>query len=299
VTDNLSLESFFADWFCPLFLRSRTDNTRRLYRTTIRTFGRFLARTPTLEDFSDLVVNRFLDWYRRTGHSPFSVNKERSNLLAMWRFAARKRLVDEWPDVKAEVEPERVPQAWTADQIVRLMSACEVQTGTIGGVAAADWWRALHLVAWDTGERIGAIRDLEWVHADLVAGYMLVPAELRKGKRRDRLYRLAGDTIQALRKILLPKREKIFPWPYSRTYLWNRYSRLLRKAGLPHDSKSKFHRMRRSVASHYEAAGGNATELLGHSSRSVTLAYLDPRIVPQHHAVDLLFRPGDRPGSAT
>jgi integrase len=55
--------------------------------------------------------------------------------------------------------------------------------------------------------------------------------------------------------------------------------------------------MRRSVASHYEAAGGNATELLGHSSRSVTLAYLDPRIVPQQHAVDLLFRPGDRPGN--
>lgn len=40
-----------------------------------------------------------------------------------------------------------------------------------------------------------------------------------------------------------------------------------------------------------EAAGGNATELLGHSSRKVTRqSYLDPRITGPPAAVDLLFR---------
>ena len=38
---------------------------------------------------------------------------------------------------------------------------------------------------------------------------------------------------------------------------------------------------------------GNATELLGHSSRKITRAYLDPRIVRRTSAIDLLFRPGE------
>lgn len=288
----LLLQTFYTDHFAPLFLRSRSDNTRRLYGTSIRTFSRYLTRPATLEDLNDTTVNRFLDFYRHIPRSPFSVNKERSNLLAMWRFACRKGFLTEWPDVAPEVEPERIPQAWTADEIARLLHACERVVGTIGGVPAAAWWRALHLVCWDTGERIGAVRDLEWPHADLIGGYMLVPAELRKGKRRDRLYKLAPDTVDALQGITLPIRASIFPWPYCRTYLWNRYGRLLRQAGLPCGRLSKFHRIRRSVATHYEAAGGNATELLGHSSRSVTLAYLDPRIIHKQQAVDLLFRPG-------
>jgi integrase len=81
-------------------------------------------------------------------------------------------------------------------------------------------------------------------------------------------------------------RRLLFPWPYSPSTLYNHYSRLLRRAGLPDDRKSKPQRMRRSFASHLEAAGGNATAALKHSSRKVTeRAYLDPRIVGgQNHA---------------
>lgn len=63
--------------------------------------------------------------------------------------------------------------------------------------------------------------------------------------------------------------------------------------GLPDNRLYKFHAIRKSVASHYEAAGGNATELLGHTSRKITRAYLDPRIVRKKSAIDVLFRPGE------
>lgn len=287
-----TLADFYRDYFEPLFLRSRSDNTRRLYQTSIRTFSKYLQRPARLEDLNDLTVNRFLDYYRRIPRSPYSANKERSNLLAIWRFACRKRFLEEWPDVMPDVEPDRIPQAWTADQIARLLATCETERGRIGPIPAASWWRTLHLVAWDTGERIGAIRDLQWHHVDLISGHILVPAELRKGKRRDRLFRIADDTVACLREMQSPPRPEVFPWPYSRTYLWHLYNRLLVRAGLPSDRHCKFHRIRRTVATYYEAAGGNATELLGHSSRSVTLAYLDPRILPAQQAVDLLFRPG-------
>src|SRR3972149_2710176 len=113
----LSLQMFYTEHFAPLFLRSKSDNTRRLYGTSIRTFSRFLNRPATLADLTDLTVNQFLDHYRHIPRSPFSVNKERSNLLAIWRFACRKGFLQEWPDVAPEVEPERIPQAWTADKI--------------------------------------------------------------------------------------------------------------------------------------------------------------------------------------
>jgi integrase len=40
-----------------------------------------------------------------------------------------------------------------------------------------------------------------------------------------------------------------------------------------------FHAIRRSAASHYAAAGGDAVEMLDHSSPSITKRwYLDPRL---------------------
>lgn len=290
-----TLQAFFADFYAPLALRSRTKNTRRLYATTIRNLERFLQRRASLEDLNDLTVNRFLTWFRCLPRSAWTTNKERANLLAIWRFACRKQFLQVWPDVALESQPERVPQAWTQDQLARLFAAAAEEPGVIGGAMARHWWTALLLVSWDTGERIGAVRDLEWRHVDLASGWLLVPAELRKGKRRDRSYRLASDTVAQLKKIYHPQRQNIFPWDDDRNSIWRRFGRILKRAGLPADRRSKFHRIRRSVASHFEAAGGNATELLDHAKRATTLAYLDPRIVPKVQAIDLLFRPQPRP----
>ena len=104
---------------------------------------------------------------------------------------------------------------------------------------------------------------------------------------------------QVVRLIEKPKRELIFPWPNCLTYLWDSYKKILIRADLPHDYKSKFHRMRKSVASHFEAAGGNATALLDHSHRRTTEKYIDPTICVRQHAVDLLFRPDMNDGGAT
>jgi integrase len=287
---TLSLPDFYRSYYEPLKLRSRSRNTRRLYETSIRSFQKFLARVPMLSDFTDEGVNRYLSWFRLLPRAPASVNKERNNLLAIWRFAARKRLVADWPDVDPEVEPKRIPQAWTQDQVARIFKAIETEPGLIASIPANDWWRGLLLVAWDTGERIGALTGLRWDAVDLQNGWVLCVAETRKGQRADKIYKLADDTIQTLRSIKRPFKY-VFYWPYDKNYLWAKYGKILERAGLPNDRRSKFHRVRKTVASYFEAAGGNATELLGHSRRSITECYLDPRIVRHTQAVDLLFRP--------
>jgi integrase len=63
---------------------------------------------------------------------------------------------------------------------------------------------------------------------------------------------------------------------------------------LPTDREHSFHCIRKTGASFADAAGADASKLLGHSSRSVTERhYLDPSIAKRDHAVDFLFRPGD------
>lgn len=283
---------YFEQQYLPLRLRSRSRNTIRLYRHTFRTFDKFLARPAVLADLNDATVSRLLTWCREQGLSPRSANKLRDQLLAIWRFACRKGTLSVWPDVEPEPEPVRIPQAWTPQQLDALFAEIRKCEGWIGKLKASLWWHALHLVLFDTAERIGAVRQLTWDNVDLATGWVRFPAETRKGGRHDRAYRIDQETIEALKLIQLPWRADVFTWPYDAAYLYVRYRRLLVRAGLPADRMSKFHRMRRTTASMFEAAGGNASELLGHSSRAVTRKYLDPRLIQAPQAIDKLPRPG-------
>lgn len=291
------IRDFYSQQFEPLRLRSRTADTKRLYRTTLNNFGLFLGREAELADLTDETVNRFLGWFLALPRSPYSVNKERSNLLAIWRWAYRRTnpggepYVREWPSVEPEIQPEDEPIAWLEHELDLLFSICRAQPGRIGRLQAGSFWYALSCVLWDSGERITCIMETTWDMVDLTGGWLVLPAKLRKGRRRGRVVKLHQQTINALAAIREPERQKVFAWPYSHTYLWKKYGDVLRSGKLPADRYSKFHRLRKSVASYYEQAGGNATELLTHSNRRVTRRYLDARITGQKHASDLLRRP--------
>ena len=97
----------------------------------------------------------------------------------------------------------------------------------------------------------------------------------------------------ALAKMLTPERDLLFAFPWCLGTFYNHYTRLLKDAGLPSTRRDKPQKMRRSFASHLEAAGGNATEALGHSTRKLTeRSYIDPSIVTKPPPNRLLFRIG-------
>lgn len=275
-------------------LRSARPNTRRNYEINLRHFDRFCGRPATIDDLTDDQVTDCMWWLFDDGsRAARTANKFRDVILATWRLLHRKGLVDRWPDVPPLPEPDRAPVAWTRQQLKRLWDACESQQGMIHNIPARHWWHCLHAVLWDSAERITAVTLLEWADVDLETGHAKCRAENRKGGRADRVYRLHPDTVTALSGIQRSRNTLVFPWPYCRTYLWPRYGKLLAEAELPSDRWHKFHCLRKSVASWFEAAGGNATELLGHSSRRITRRYLDPRVISPQQATDLLFRPGE------
>jgi hypothetical protein len=90
----------------------------------------------------------------------------------------------------------------------------------------------------------------------------------------------------------------VFPWPRCRSYLWRRLEIILERAGLPAGRKDKFHRIRKTTASYYQAAGGSAQWLLDHADPATTRKYLDPRIVRGQSAPDIIPPIGLPPAAA-
>lgn len=280
-----------------LRLRTATEATLKLWQIALRHFDRYLERDAMLSDLTDVVVTGFAFWRRQQGVSPATVNKDLDSILALWRWCHRQRLVQPWPNVEREREYLRAPVAWTPEEFHQLMLAAAQQQRKIRGLelTQADVWIPLLLIAYDTGERIGAVIALTWRDVDLQARWIRFPAESRKNRRRDNAVQIHADTAAAIERLRLTgwqKRDSVFPLAFHNTsHLYYLFDRLLRAAGLPADRRHKFHCIRRTVASHYEAAGGNATELLGHAARRTTEAYLDPRIVTKTPPHELLWRP--------
>ena len=282
----MTLTKFFHDIYRPQRLLGKSDNTTRLYLISIRNFGRTLTTEPTLADLTDLNLIRHIQRMRDAGRSPATCNKDRAQLLTLWRHAHRLGLVAVYPNVPQLIEPIRTPEAWLAGDIARLFDAIDKQTGHFGRVPRRLWWRTLLLLCLDTGERIGAVRQARW---DWLCGdWLRIPAEARKGGRRDRAYRLSVDTLGHLAEVRTRSPVDVFPWPYCPVYLWTLFGDLLKSAGLPSDRRHKFHMLRRTTASVVHAAGMDAQDVLDHQYRRTTQRYLDPRFAPNRQACDAL-----------
>lgn len=294
VSSELSV--LFETLYLPHKLARAAASTIYQYRLNLKRFEQHLGRPPLLTDLRDAEINAGIGFLMRAkpdglGLSAASASKFRDDLIALWGFLARKRIAPDFPDVEPVLEPKRVPVAWTREQLVALWQYLERLPGNLDGVSAADWFLSLHSVLWDTGARIGELLACKWTQLD--GQWLTCHAETRKGRLSDRLYQLHPRTVELLDRIRYPEREKIWPWPYQREYLWAKYGEILKRAGLPSDRKRKFHCMRKSVASHITALCGigDAQTAMGHSSAGMTRdVYVDPKIAGQSGPANKLFR---------
>lgn len=290
------LQQFFDTVYRPLRLRGRSPNTNRLYGCTIRSLGKHLGRPATIADVGDeLLLASFLEARAAAGLSPFSVEKERGQLMALARFAFERGVNPRMPSCPPTPLPERIPESWRADDLGRLMRAAEGMRGMVAGVPEGVFWPALLSVCYDSGERIGAIMQCR--QADLRGNLLTIRAAMRKGRRADRVVSLSPATMERLRAAHVPGQDLLFGWPKAHTYLWDRLHAILAAAGLE-GRRIGFQQVRRTGASLLAAAGGGTTGYLGHAVGSGDKVarrwYVDPRLTPQRPAWELL-PPIDRP----
>lgn len=282
------LTKFFADHYRPRRLLGKSENTARLYLLSIRSFAKTIERSPVLSDLTDVNLIRHMQRVLDLGRSPATANKDRAQLVTLWRLAYQLKLHDTWPSVPILTEPERSPTAWLSQELQSLFLVIDRQTGDFCGVPRSIWWRAMVLLCLDTGERIGAVAIAQWSWVN--GEWLTVTAEARKGKKRDKTFKLSEDTLKALQSLRDSGSYgvKMFPWPYCRMYLWSLYKRLLVEAKLPSGRRDKFHKLRRTTASTVHAAGLDAQDALDHEYRRTTKRYLDPRFMRDRQPCDVL-----------
>lgn len=278
------LRNVLTEFYGPL--TGICDRTIALYDYTLRSWGELLGRPPETTDLEELAVARFLQHRVRT-KSAATAAKDRAQIRACWEFCARRGLCQTWPQVPRIIVPERVPEAWLIDELQRVIDSARQEPLTYCGFPGSLVFPAILLTAYSTGERIGAIMSL--LCRDVRGCSVIFRAESRKGGRRDVFRDISVACADALLAVKRGPDDTAIPWDRHETYIYNRLDIILRRAGLPHGRRDKFHKVRKTTASFYEAAGGSAQQLLDHSSPSVTRRYLDPRIVkPQDSAPSML-----------
>lgn len=270
------LTNFFADYYRPLRLRGKSPRTSLLYRNTLTQYERWLGRPAEVEkDLDDLQISRYLE-HRSQNRSLLTSERERNQLCALWRLACDRGLLTIRPCVPPTVIPERVPECWTPQEVARLVETCRNLSGKIGDIPRRVFWTSLVMTLYQSAERCGAI--LAVTKSQYRRPSILVTAEQRKGRKRDKLHQFSDDVCDLLDVMVKSDNgPQLFSWPKNHNYLWYCFGKIVETAGLGKGRRNKFHSLRRAAATHFAAGGGDPVSLLDHSSPRVTRAYLDPR----------------------
>jgi integrase len=280
-----------CDFLHTVYVPSRlqlSPKTIKQLETTIRLLERWAGRHVVLGDLTEDLVRRFLLAYL-ADHSPGSTNLRRCDLLGLWNCAYDEGLLDRPPrarQVRKAKVPPRIPEAWTAAEVGRLLEAARWMRGRVAGMPMSHWFYSFLLTLYSTGERRGAVLAVEVADVCLEEAWILF-RHTKTGAPR--LCPLPENAVAAIRQIYDPARPLVWPWPKSQTQLERRFHNLCAKAGLHRAKGHCYHQLRCTAGTLVEQAGGRGDQFLG-NSRAVFLAhYKDPRFFRDQLA--LLPRP--------
>ncbi|MEN6451933.1 MAG: tyrosine-type recombinase/integrase [Thermoguttaceae bacterium] len=277
---SLSLDRLFSNYYLPLRLAGGSRKTIAAYQTAVNHWTRLVGSLAV----SRIDTKRFAMFQRRllADVGAASTNTYCRHLMVLLHFAADEEvnLIGRAPKWSKLKEPKRTPLALTVEEFATVLETAQNLPGTIAGYSAAEWWTALLLVCWETGLRYSALLMLLSVDVVWDSSGLYCQAEPQKDKEA-MWFDLPPNVLDAIRAIYDPQRELLFPRDVTVETVGRWFREILDASGVyaPKGCGMRFHRIRKSKASYTEALGGNPTQALGHSARSVTERYLDPRIV--------------------
>ena len=287
----MTLCQFYRDWYLPNRLGDAREKTRWAYATVLRHW-RLLTGDPPVKEITTTTIARFRDallkMRGRKRHllmSPNSVSTYQKHLQVLLdklgppgprnRDAADVLVRVPW--AKPPKEVEKIPRTITPQQLSDcIMASVAMEVPKVPGIKPPAWWRALLLVCWNTGLRIGTLLSMRMDEIDWRQN-RLVLAAARMKSRRPMIVHLNPAAIVALQSIRTD-RELVFPWPSpDRRAFWRYLQKLEAAAGIPKSEWFGMHVIRKTVATMlYEVSPGAAQFALGHVTADVTRkSYVD------------------------
>jgi integrase len=189
--------------------------------------------------------------------------------------------------IPVELDP---PEAWTVEELDRLLLAASQRKGMVDDIPAGRWWLSLLLTIYWTSCRISALIG---THSESYKGDGVL---VRKQKNhRPQWYPLPQSCCKAIDATDPKSHELLWPWPKHRRGLWQEMREIVEQAGIPAPKghNQLFHRLRRTTISLCAMVDPEvAQRTAGHASYATTERhYIDPRIVRKRSAADVLPEP--------
>lgn len=286
-----------AEFLTKIYIPSRIDLTADSiyqYQLTIRQFNAY-ANSPRISEITDGMVCGWMRDCLAHGMAPATVNVRRTRLLTLLNCAYRKRLIFDPPrDVPRCRESRKVPTAWTAEELQRLVTHAGTLAGAVGELPANWYWQSMIMVVYETGLRVGAVRTLEVEDFHPHGPALLIRSETQKTLLGQCVPLSAPTAALLAEHLYTPERTLIFPWPNCQRWFFVRFRKIVESAGLSASRRGHdlFHKIRRTNISYLACESLEiARHQAGHVSAAVTQRfYIDPRIVGERSAVDLLPR---------
>lgn len=235
-----------------------------LYRRTLTMFGEHLESAPVIGDLTDETVSRWIAHLERS-LSQWTIAGHRTRILALWRFAARRDPDMPMPrEVRRAPPPEPMPEAWTTDEMQRLLVACkQVREGKA-------YFKALILCGYESGLRRG---DLVRLERSQISQDGTIARRMSKTST-PHYVRVQASTAALV--LALPGWCPLaIPWGSKKyTRLWQELRKL---AGV---SEGGLQKLRRTGATYVARDYGidAARDFLGHRTDSMYKHYVDRRI---------------------
>lgn len=268
-------------------LKGLDRKTISLYAMLADRLDRYFGRPVTTDDLDDLEMSRYLRWRAETpgwrGRLPAAatVRKDQNMIQAAWKYAARKKIASEFPDLPPVKVPKKIPtgRAYTIDDVSRLVRRAKRRFGRTGGLPSSWWWSTIIYGAVTTGERFTALSMVRWADVDLERRRIVFRGENRKGRTRDIERQITAELADMLAQQRRGPNDLVWPWDRRSRSQWASLQVLCRTAGVTYRG---FHGFRRTAASYAALMGGRAaaTRLLDHSDPNLQAVYVDPLICP-------------------
>jgi len=243
-----------------VLIRSLSRGASYLLRWSVQGFAGYLGHQATTQDLDDATVS---GWLESLDLAPATRAAHRTHLLSLWRFAARRGHCRAPGEVRRERAPEPQPDAWTPEQVRRLIAACQI-LGRDG-----EYLRVEILAAYESGIRKSDLHGLRRDQiGETISGYRMTKTgfchepQLSRGTV-DAILRRAGAYPLAC------------PWgPRKYRQLW---ARLRDLANVP--GRGGCQQLRRTGATWVAVTQGldAARSYLGHRSPAMVAHYIDRR----------------------
>lgn len=280
----MTLHSLLWDWYKPRKTNLKESSAMQLQHT-ISSLRRFHGREIQVEELSEELL---LPWIgeRMETRSKSTARRDLGNVLALWRFAFKRKLCPTAPP--DDIDPIRVdpsiPRAWTVDELSAILSTCRRLRGRLREVPInrGDWWASLILFLYDTGARITAATNVLTSDLHPERQGVILRHEFAKTSV-EQFVPLRDETLIAIGKHYDLRRPKLFPYPWCKKKIWLDLKEIQLEAGVDCGRYVGFHQIRRTTATQMAIAGGMemARLALGHTRESMTRRYVDQRQVPR------------------